>query len=240
MGTFDARVSRITDLTPDVRQIDLTVLGDEPFQFAAGQFISFEVARPGFVHPLTRPYSIASAPGSGRVELVLNLVPGGTVSPYLFGLKPGDRTTFIGPTGAFCLPQQPKRHLLFVATGTGIAPVRSMLLSLAERGLDVPVTLFWGLRSERDLYYQDEMNQLPERLPQFSFVTTLTRPAGAWTGTVGTVTTLVENRIMSVSNLEAYVCGSEGMIRDVTAALRRKGLCPIHREQYYRDSAKAS
>jgi NAD(P)H-flavin reductase len=235
VGTFEARVSRLTDLTHDVRQIDLAILGEERFQFAAGQFVSFEVARPGFAHPLTRPYSIASAPGCTHVELVLNLVPGGTVSPYLFGLNVGDRTVFTGPTGTFCLPPQPKRELLFVATGTGIAPVRSMLLSLARDRCDLPVTLFWGLRSERDVYYQDELTHLQDILPQFSFTTTLTRPSGQWDGAVGTVTSLVESRIASVAGLEAFVCGNEGMIRDVTAALRRKGLCPIHREQYYRE-----
>lgn len=219
-----------------MRQIDLTVLGDEPFRFAPGQFVSFEVARPGFAHPLTRAYSIASAPNSNRVELVLNLVSGGTASPYLFGLHVGDHTTFTGPTGTFCLPQHPQRELLFVATGTGIAPIRSMLLSLAERHLDVPATLFWGLRSERDVYYQDELKHLQDQLPHFSFVTTLTRPAEGWTGAVGRVTSLVESRIGSVANLEAFVCGGDGMIRDVVAALRRKGLCPIHREQYYREA----
>ncbi len=84
------------------------------------------------------------------------------------------------------------RDLLLVATGTGIAPFRSMLWSLAEASATRPVTLFWGLRSERDLYHQDELERLREVLPQFSFITTLSQPAGGWTGTTGRVTALVE------------------------------------------------
>ena len=103
------------------------------------------------------------------------------------------------------------------------------------------ITLFWGLRSRADLYYQEELAGLAERLPAFSHVTTLSRPDEAWEGARGTVTPLVErSRIGTVSNLEAYVCGNEAMIKDVTAVLNRKGLCHVYREQYYRDAASAA
>ena len=100
--------------------------------------------------------------------------------------------------------------------------------------------MFWGLRSRADLYYQDELERLAERLPGFSHVTTLSRPDEAWEGSRGTVTPLVEGRIATVSNLEAYVCGNEAMIKDVTEVLNTKGLCPIYREQYYSDAVSAA
>jgi NAD(P)H-flavin reductase len=235
MDTFSAHVSRIRNLTYDVREIELTLQEPGQIYFAPGQFVSFEIDRPGFPVPATRPYSIASSPSSRQaIQLVLNHVPGGPGSDYLFALREGDMTTFRGPVGTFTL-RDSQRDLLFVATGTGIGPIRSMLRSLAEASSHRTVTLYWGLRSERDLYYQDEFARLREQMPHFSCVTTLSRPVGAWHGVVGWVSPLVESQITDVSNLDVFLCGNAAMIRDVRDILRKRGLCPIHTEQYYDD-----
>lgn len=240
MQTFTAAVSRITDLTHDVREIELRLVEPPRIRFQPGQFVSFEVERTGTAFPITRAYSIASSPDEDdRILLLLNLVPGGSGSGYLFRLREGDETGFRGPAGSFTLPPGP-RDLLFVATGTGIAPFRSMLWWLAEHEPSRRVTLFWGVRSERDVYYQDELARLRERLANFSSVTSLSRPSGAWTGATGRVTPLVDARIESVANLEVFVCGNSGMIADVVSIIRRKGICPIRREQYYVDPEKGS
>lgn len=233
MTRFTARVSRVRQLTDSVRQIELTPLAPRRIHFQAGQFVSFEIERPGRPVPATRPYSIASAPEREEaIDLVLNRVPGGPGSEYLFGLREGDTTEFTGPVGSFVV-RDSARDLLLVATGTGIAPIRSMLLSLAARSSARGITLFWGLRSERDLYYQDELADLAARLPGLSVTTTLSRPEGAWRGAVGRVTPLVERDITTVDNLDVFLCGNGAMIRDVRDVLRKKGLCPIHTEQYY-------
>ena len=148
----------------------------------------------GLPYPLTRPYSIASPPSSPhRITLVLNLVSGGPGSTYLYGLREGDTTSFKGPAGSFFLRDDVTRHLFFVATGTGIAPFRSMLLAQLERATGQPLTLFWGLRNHRDLYYQEELTEWAARYPQFSFVTTLSQPEEDWSGANGRVTTLVKS-----------------------------------------------
>ena len=232
MEAFSAEVSRTRALTHDVRELELTLIEPARIVFAPGQFVSFEIERAGSRRPATRAYSIASAAQRDTaIELVLNRVAGGPGSEYLFGLQEGDRTSFKGPVGSFVLRDSP-RGLLFVATGTGIAPIRSMLRSLAEASSPRAMTLVWGLRSERDLYYQDELIRLRERLPGFSFTTTLSQPTNGWRGSVGRVTALVEARVTDVTNLEVFLCGNGGMIRDVREILRRKGLCPIRVEQY--------
>ena len=234
MQLFQAQVERIRDLTHDVREIELRLKEPPAIAFKAGQFVSFEVGRDALNRTIVRPYSIASQPSQReRVLLLLNLVPGGPGSTYLFSLRVGDETQFKGPTGAFYLRDDPARDILFVATATGIAPLRSMLYALSERGFPRPVTLYWGLRSQRDLYYKDELEALASAHPNFSFITTLSRPEDGWTGERGRVTPLVEARIASVQNLAVYLCGNEGMIKDVTAVLQKKGLCPIYREKYY-------
>ena len=234
MNTFTAEVSCIQNLTHDVREIELRLLEPASITFKAGQFVSFEVPKEGQPRPVTRPYSIASPPEQrDRILLVLNLVQGGPGSEYLFSLREGSRTSFKGPAGAFYLRDDGARELLFVATGTGIAPIRSMILAQLQREPNRPVTLFWGLRSQRDLYWQDEWAALTTTHPNLTVVTTLSRPEPGWQGATGRVTTLVDERVSTVGNLAVYLCGGSGMIKDVTALINAKGLCPVYREKYY-------
>lgn len=238
---FHARVEQIRDLTHDVRELALRLLDPPKIDFKAGQFVSFEVMHPKLHRSVTRPYSIVSPPSRRDViTLLLNLVPGGPGSTYLFSLRTGDETRFKGPAGAFYVRDDPARDLLFVATGTGIAPIRSMIEDRLERGFARRIALYWGLRSERDVYYQEELDVLARRHPNFSYVLTLSRPQGQWTGPVGRVTTLVVDRLTSVKNLAVYLCGNSGMIEDVSALINKKGLCPIYREKYYDDTGESS
>ena len=108
-----------------------------------------------------------------------------------------------------------------------------MLGALADAGSTRRITLYWGLRSERDIYYQDELTVLRNRLPRFSSTTTLSQPSDSWRGAIGRVVPLVVEEITSVANLDVYLCGNGSMIRDVRDAIRRKGLCPIYTEQYH-------
>ena len=186
MTSFEAFVCSVAHLTADVREIELELIAPPGISFVAGQFISFEVHAPEWPYPITRSYSIASDPSEhGRIRLLLNLVTGGCMSPYLFGLRAGDHVTFHGPLGTLCL-RPSGRDLLFVATGTGIAPIRSMLHSLASEKSARRIALFWGLRSRADLYHQEELARVAERLPAFSHVTTLSRPDEACDGSRGT------------------------------------------------------
>jgi len=235
--SFSAEVSALRDLTYDVREITFRLREPASIAFKAGQFVSFEIHQDGGKFPLTRPDSIASPPSRrDSLDLLLNLVPRGPGSTYLFGLRPGDVTQFKGPAGAFYLHDDLKRDHLFVATGTGVAPFRSMLLTLFERGCSSAVSLYWGVRQQNDLYYLDEFEALAAAHPNFRLVLTLSRPSEGWTGERGRVTPLVGKRITSVENLAVYLCGNSGMLKDVTEAIRSKGLCPIYREKFYDDT----
>jgi NAD(P)H-flavin reductase len=232
METFTAQVGEIDDLTHDVRVIRLELVDPPEIRFQAGQFVSFEVPKPGLPFPVTRPYSIASPPASrSAIDLLLNLVPGGPGSTFLFSLQPGDPVRFRGPAGTFVLRDYPDRRLLFVATGTGIAPIRSMLR--ARLPSPRAVTLLWGLRHERDMYYQDELANLAAQYPEFSYAITLSQPSPSWTGAAGRVQSLIEPFLATVDDLAVYVCGSKAMITSVTEQVRSHGTCPIHREQYF-------
>jgi NAD(P)H-flavin reductase len=234
MESTQAKVSRIRDLTQDVRELELILWKPNNISFKAGQFISFDLPKEGHPYPVTRPYSIASPPStSDRVLLLFNLVQGGPGSTYLFGLREGDPVSFKGPAGSFTLREDATKRILFVATGTGIAPFRSMIPSQLERNSSQSLTLFWGVRSERDLYFQDEFQDLADQYPHFSFVTTLSQAGPEWTGARGRVSQLAQERVTSVRDLAVYLCGNGSMIQDMTSFIQGKGLCPIYREKYY-------
>ena len=234
MPVFQAGVSRIQDLTHDVRELELSLLAPDSIEFKAGQWISLDVWHPKLKQHVQRQYSIASPPSqSQQITLLFNRVPDGPGSNYLFSLQKGDTLKFQGPNGSFYLQENPGRDLVFVATGTGMAPFRSMLYPFLEQPEAGTLKLYWGLRSQRDLYYQSELEILAQRHPHFSLVITLSRPESGWNGSIGRVTTLVENNISSVNNLTFFLCGNGGMIRDTTDIIRTKGLCPIRTEQYY-------
>lgn len=238
MQEFKAHVSRVKDLTHDVRELELSLLAPDVIDFKAGQWISLNVWHPRLKQHVPRQYSIASPPSQcQQINLLFNRVPDGPGSTYLFSLHEGDSVTFQGPNGSFSLQEKSGRDLVFVATGTGIAPFRSMLSTFLEQSEAGTLTLYWGLRSQRDLYYQNELEALARRYPNFSFITTLSRPEHGWIGSTGRVTTLVENNIASVSNVTFFLCGNGAMIRDTTAIVRKKGLCPIRTEQYYDEAS---
>lgn len=235
--TFTAQVDAIKDLTHDVRQLDLRLIEPKTIEFRPGQFVSFEMPHPQTGRLVTRSYSIASQPSrSVGITLLFNLVPGGSGSDFLFDLRVGEKTHFKGPAGNFYLREDSGRELLFIASGTGIAPIRSMMLANAERPDPRPATLFWGLRSQRDVYYQEELAESIRGTSTFTAFTTLSRPEPGWPGSSGRVLQLIEERIASVKNLAVYLCGNSAMIVDATSLLQQKGLCPIYREQYYDDT----
>jgi CDP-4-dehydro-6-deoxyglucose reductase, E3 len=238
--SFQATVDRVRDLTHDVRELGLRLREPKDIQFKAGQFISFNLTPPGGERLMIRPYSIASPPNeSDRITLVFNRIQGGRGSTYLFNLREGDAVAFEGPQGSFYLRER-MRNVLLVATGTGIAPIRSMLLDLVDNGYAGTATLYWGLRSQRDVYYQQEFEALAVRYPNVSFAIALSRPEAGWEAYAGRVTDLVDARVTSVKNLDVFLCGNHAMIRDVTEIIRTKGLCPIYREIYYDDPSPDS
>jgi CDP-4-dehydro-6-deoxyglucose reductase len=192
----------------------------QEFYFIPGQFVSFtEVVNE---KKITRPYSIASAPGGNRFEICLNLVEEGIFSPFLFSLQPGSVAEVSAPLGYFVL-RDPGREAVMVATGTGVTPFRSMLQAYLGQGDPHPITLVFGVRYESHLLYRAEFEKLEIEHPNFRFWPVLSRPAEAWRGRTGHVQPHVLEAIGGRSNLDVYVCGLKLMVDDVRAILKARG-----------------
>jgi len=233
-----AEVIEVARLTHDVKEIAFKLLQPDRLSFQAGQYIAIEVTemKDGRPRQNNRPYSIVSPPEETEViRLCVNLVNGGPGSSYLHTLKVGDRVSFLHPFGYFVLKTAADAPILFVATGTGIAPILSMVEHLIHSNRRQEMLLYWGLRSERDLYYQDLLAGLAEKDPLFRFETTLSQPSPAWQGARGRVTEKIAKAFEPVENQEAYLCGSLAMIREVRAMLLEKGMPKrvIHFEKFY-------
>jgi CDP-4-dehydro-6-deoxyglucose reductase len=216
----EAKLIDSREIAPGVRHFGFEALGVERLEFVPGQFTSFTDMIEG--KKITRAYSLASAPsGTNRFELCLNRVEQGHLSPRLFEMRPGDRMEMRQPLGMFVL-RQPPRDSVFIATGTGIAPFRSMLQ--AHLNPSSPAfTLLFGVRYESHLLYGDELEQMALRYSHFRFWPTLTRPDDRWKGRQGRVQAHLPDAIGERRDLDFYLCGLKEMVDDVRGVLKGMG-----------------
>ncbi len=207
------------DLAPEVRHFEFEITDEAEFRFTPGQFVSIKEEVAG--REVTRAYSIASAPDGKRFALCLNRVPEGLVSPRLFALRPGEQVEVEQPLGYFTL-RHPERPAVFVATGTGIAPFRSILLAaLSTSG---PITLLFGARHPHGLLYREEFENLARRHAHFQFIPTVTRPDEAWQERTGRVQAHLDEALSHhAAAPDIYICGLKEMVDDVRALLKQKG-----------------
>lgn len=214
------------ELAPGVRHFEFVVPGVERLEFQAGQFVSLSAEIAG--KHITRAYSISSAPGLGnRFALCLNVVPDGRFSPYLFALEPGASVALQGPLGTFTI-RDPARDMIWVATGTGIAPFRSMLDAWSAlpgdgEGQRGRVKLIFGVRHESNLLYRGDFEDAAGALPDFDFQPTLSRPGAEWTGRAGHVQRHVLEAIGERRDHHLYICGLKAMVDDLRAQLKALG-----------------
>lgn len=225
---FSAEVEQIRDLTHDIKELRLKLSDPPEINIGAGQFIQLRVPEYELTdEPVYRAYSVASLPSDNqRIELEIRYVPNGICTTYVHSyLKEGDPVIFNGPYGDFYL-RDSDREIICIAGGSGMAPIKSILLDMAEKGINRRTRYFFGARSVRDLFLLDEMKELEERLPDFRFIPALSAPEDGdnWEGEIGLITDVVAKHMEGGDNTEAYLCGSPGMIDACVKVLTEKGV----------------
>ena len=225
---FKVTVSQIKDLTSDIKLVYLRL--DEPssLKFKPGQYVQFKIPETDEL----RAYSIASPPSSeNAIELVVRLVPGGICSTYIHEvLDINDTITITGPFGDFYLREDSGRNIVCIGGGCGMAPIRSILLHLKEKGIPRKTMYFFGARNKKDLFFTEELFALEREYPNFKYIPALSepKPHDNWDGETGLITQVVERLVHDGPNTEAYLCGPPPMIDASIKVLTKKGVHEIH------------
>lgn len=213
-----ARLLESTDIGDEVRHFVFEAPDVEKIEFVPGQFVSLSSLFGE--KKVTRAYSIASSPQANLFELCLNRVKEGRMSPRLFEMQVGDSVEFQGPLGYFVL-RHPPADSVMIATGTGIAPFRSMLKSHLAAHPGRSFTLIFGVRYERNIMYRDEFETMAADYSNFHFWPTLSRPEAGWPGRTGHVQTHLDDAIGDRRDLDVYLCGMKLMVDDVRSRLKQ-------------------
>lgn len=213
--TYTARLVGSSNLSEITKHLDFHMEGSSRFGFVPGQWLSLKHTKSDG-EEITRAYSIASAPSeNGHFALCLNRVQDGYMSNFLCDMKEGEELACQGPFGDFIL-RPPMRDTIFIATGTGIAPFRSMLHWLfadAARHQNKQIWLVYGNRTEEDIYYHAEFLQFARDHENFHYLPTLSRGNSNWPGLRGYVQEHVPGIVQGRTDMHAYVCGLEKMIK---------------------------
>ncbi len=225
---FETEVINMRDLTHDIKEVTLQLIEPEEIDFRAGQFIQLRVPEYRLTdEPVYRAYSMASSPSNNnKVELEIRYVPEGICTTYVHQhLNEGDRVVINGPYGDFYL-RDTEREIIFIAGGSGMAPIKSIITYMAENNIQRKARYFFGARTEKDLFLRDKMKEFEKKLTDFKFVPALSDPEedSNWEGKTGLITEVVNEYLENGENKEAYLCGSPGMIKACVEILTENGI----------------
>ncbi len=205
-----ATVERVEPLSDEVMRLVLRLPEAAAIDFRPGQYVNILMDDGS-----ARSFSMASPPNGGTIDFHIRRVHGGSFTETRLGaLQPGQNLPVELPHGSFFLRKADFRPLLMVATGTGLAPIKCILQSLHDDPDCPPVTLYWGMRHERDLYLDDEIRSWGDRLTEFTYVPVLSRPDETWQGRRGHVQDAASADIEDFSEYAIYLCGSPEMVVD--------------------------
>ncbi len=232
--TLPCRVARKELLAEDVVRLYLTLPRNQQLEFLPGQYIDILLA-----DGQRRSFSLANTPEEAAtegLELHIRLVEGGLFTPKVFDtLHERDLLRFEGPFGTYFLRQDADRPILFVAGGTGFAPVKGMLRQALEAGMKQPMHLFWGARTQADLYLDTMVREWERSHDNLLYTPVLSDPEGEekWTGARGFVHEEVLREYPDLSLHDVYASGPPPMIEAIRTRFREKGM---DGERFFYDS----
>lgn len=212
---YDYSIKSIIDHTPGIRELILELKNQLEFKFKAGQFVMLHVPVE-MGKPLLRAYSIASADHDTKsFSLLFKYVETGKASEYVWGLKGDETLNFTGPFGKVFFQEPPTEQIVFLNTGSGLSQHMCFLLSKMDVYPHLKYKLFFGVRSENDIYFESELKKLQEKLPHFEYSYVLSRSSPEWTGKKGYVQSHLNTIDYKNIPTTFYLCGNGGMIKEV-------------------------
>ncbi|USN53137.1 MAG: hypothetical protein H6760_03075 [Candidatus Nomurabacteria bacterium] len=220
MNSFPVKIVSTRQETPTVKTIGMSLIEEQPYTFVPGAFTMVSVPESGIP---ARPFSFSSAPSDSNLEITVEKT--GKITTALHNAKVGDTLHLSAPMGKFRLPEKIDRPLFFLVGGTGIAPVRSMLRSLAAQDVG-PITLCYSAREEEDVIFQDELLTWKQDQSNIRVAVTLTRASqSARNWELGRFT---KERLLALvpdlTESECFLCGSPEFVQSFIRLLVEIGL----------------
>jgi NAD(P)H-flavin reductase/ferredoxin len=219
---FECRVDTVAPVSRDIWRLMLQV-ETPPFEFDAGQFVEVNVTG----SDAWRAYSMSNAPSNtSQIELLVKYIPDGRFSNFMADdLSVGNLLRVRGPFGQFKLSEG-FAPIVMVAGGSGMAPILSMLRSLADHQSEREVVFYYGARTKNDLFCESEISEAAAGLTSFTFIPALSEPGPDcdWKGETGLVTAVLDQRSHTLRGSEAYLCGPPSMIDTAIEVLKEKGM----------------
>jgi CDP-4-dehydro-6-deoxyglucose reductase, E3 len=231
--TLPSRVQRMERVTDDVMVIYLKLPAAERLQFLAGQYLEF-LLKDGS----RRSFSMGNAPHDDEfIQLHVRHVAGGQFTDHVFAkMKERDILRFEAPLGTFFLREDSAKPIVLVASGTGFAPIKSIIEHAFKKGLTRPMVLYWGGRRPKDLY----MNALAETWaaehPHFRYVPVVSEalPEDGWRGRAGFVHRAVMEDFPDLSGHQVYACGVPVMVDSARRDFVQQ--CRLPEDEFFADS----
>jgi NAD(P)H-flavin reductase len=205
----------VIDHTKQIRELYLELVNQAEFNFRAGQFVMLHVPVEGSEKPALRAYSIASTDiQKNGFKLVFKYVENGLASQYVWKLSEGDTVNFTGPFGKVFFQEPPTDQVVFLNTGSGVSQHFCFLESNIKKYPNLKYKLYFGVRTEEDIYYRGELERLRQDLPNFEYHFVLSRPSDSWAGKKGYVQHFLNETNYKNIPTTFYLCGNGGMIKE--------------------------
>lgn len=220
---FKGHLEYKKELTHDIVELRINLIEPAKIDFKAGQYIQLQSEPYKGRDSVMRAYSISSPPSDQEnIELDIRLVPDGICTTWVFDyLEEGQKVDFSGPYGDFYL-RDTEAPLVFVAGGSGMAPIHSIVNYMVENNIHREATYIFGARTQEDLFYTEELQKIDKEHDWFTFIPALSNEPedSNWDGARGLVTDVLMERYDKMTEYEAYLCGSPGMIKACEKSLK--------------------
>ncbi len=231
-----SRVTSMQRLAPDVEVLQLQLPAADTFRFHAGQYIEV-LLKDG----KRRSYSMANPPHSAAaIELHVRHLPGGLFTDHVFGtgatqMKEREILRLEGPFGSFFLREDSTLPIIMLASGTGFAPIKSIIEHIAHQEIRRPVTLYWGGRRPVDLYMNDLAQSWAQSIPDFKYIPVISDAIAQdnWTGRTGFVHRAVMEDFPDMSGYQVYACGAPIVVN--SARNDFLGTCSLPEDAFFAD-----
>ena len=213
---YEYKINSIIDHTHTIRELHLELTHQLEFNFKAGQFVMLHVPVSDGGKSLLRAYSIASSDQDNkRFSLLFKSVEGGKATEYVWALKGDEIIKFTGPFGKVFFQEPPTEQIVFLNTGSGLSQHMCFLLSKMHQYPDLKYKLYFGIRSENDIYFKSQLDELKTQLPHFEYHYVLSRASDSWAGKKGYVQNQLADFDYKKIPTTFYLCGNGAMIKDV-------------------------